>query len=384
MQRGLYAEDHEAFREAVARFVEREVSPCLEEWNANRLTGREVWLAAGKQGLIGLNAPEEYGGPVERDYRFRMVLNEELSRVGAAALNSSFGLQDDILIPYVAELGSQEQQQRWLPGMVAGETIMAVAMTEPGTGSDLKAITTSGTKVDGGWQVSGSKTFITSGIQADLVVVVTRTDPAGGTDGFSLLVVEDGMDGFSRGRKLDKVGLVAQDTAELFFDEVFVPDDNLLGVEGGGFRQLMALLPLERLSIAAAALAATDAAVAWTVAYTNEREAFGQPVGDFQHSRFTLAECATEADVTRAYVDACVRAWNAGELTAVDASKAKYWATEVQNRVTDRCLQLFGGYGYMLEYPIARAFTDARVQKIYGGTNEIMKQIIGRDLTGRR
>ena len=384
MDRGLYTEDHEQFRKVVGEFVRREVEPHLEEWDEQRSTGREVWVAAGEQGVVGLSGPEEYGGPGLSDFRYRMIVCEELARVGAASLGSSFSLQDDILIPYVSALGTDEQKRRWLPDMCAGRRIMAVAMTEPGTGSDLKGIRTSGVKVDGGWKVNGSKTFITSGIQSDYVVVVAKTDPAGGTDAFSLLVVEDGMPGFSRGRKLDKLGLQAQDTAELFFEDVFVPEDNLLGAVGGGFRQLMQHLPLERLSIAAMAISAADAALAWTLTYTAEREAFGQPVADFQNSRFVLADMATELDVTRAYVDKCVLAFNDGTLTAVDAAKAKLWATEVQNRVVDRCLQLHGGYGWMMEYPIARAYLDARVQKIYGGTNQIMRQIIGRELTGRR
>ena len=318
------------------------------------------------------------------DYRFRNVIMEEFARVGANSLSASFALQDDILIPYFTGLATPDQRQRWLAPLCAGEMIAAIAMTEPGTGSDLKGIRTTGRKVEGGWRVDGAKTFITSGIQSDIVVVVTRTDPGGGSDGFSLLVVEDGMPGFSRGRKLDKIGLPAQDTAELFFDDVFVPAENLLGSVGGGFRQLMANLPLERLSIAANAIAGADAALTWTIDYVQSRHAFGQPVADFQNTRFVLAEVATELDVTRAYVDKAVLAVGAGTLTAVEAAKAKWWASEVQNRAVDRLLQLFGGYGYMREYPIAQAFQDARVQKIYGGTNEIMKEIIGRDIIGRR
>jgi alkylation response protein AidB-like acyl-CoA dehydrogenase len=384
MDRGLYTQDHEQFRQVVAEFVRREVEPHQERWDEQHATGREVWLAAGKQGVVGLSGPAEYGGPGLDDLRYRMIVCEELARVGAASLGSSFGLQDDILIPYVSSLGTEEQKRRWLPAMSAGELIMAVAMTEPGTGSDLKGIRTTGTKVDGGWKVNGSKTFITSGIQSDLVVVVARTDAAGGTDAFTLLVVEDGFPGFDRGRKLDKLGLLAQDTAELFFEDVFVPEDNVLGVVGGGFRQLMEHLPLERLSIAMMAVSSADAALTWTLKYTTEREAFGQPIGDFQNTRFVLADLATELDVTRAYVDKCVLAFNRGDCTAVDAAKAKLWATEVQNRVVDKCLQFFGGYGWMMEYPIARAYLDARVQRIYGGTSQIMRQIISRDLTGRR
>ncbi len=385
MERDLYTEEHEDFRAVVAEFVRREVVPHQDEWHEQGATGRAVWRAAGRQGVVGLSGPEEYGGAgFARDFRYRMVVCEQLAEVGAASLAASLGLQDDILVPYVSALGTVEQKQRWLPGMCAGSLVMAVAMTEPGTGSDLRAIRTAGRRVEGGWVLDGAKTFVTSGLQSDLVVVVARTDPAGGTDGFTLLVVEEGMAGFGRGRKLAKLGLAAQDTAELFFDQVLVPDHNVLGTVGGGFRQLMAHLPLERLSIAASAVAAADAALAWTLAYTTEREAFGRPVADFQSTRFDLADMSTELDVTRAYLDRCVLAFNAGTLTAVEAAKAKLWATEVQNRVTDRCLQLFGGYGYMMEYPIARAFVDARVQKIYGGTNQIMREIIGRDLVGRR
>jgi alkylation response protein AidB-like acyl-CoA dehydrogenase len=385
MDRGLYTEDHDQFREIVAEFVAREVTPNLEQWDEDRATGKDVWIAAGKQGIVGLSGPEQYGGAgLDNDYRFRAVVYEELFKVGAASLASSFSLQDDILIPYVKAMGNEEQKQRWLPRMCSGELIMAVAMTEPGTGSDLKGVRTSGTKVEGGWRVSGSKTFITSGIQSEAVVVVTRTTPEGGTDGFSLLVVEEGMEGFTRGRKLDKVGLKAQDTAELFFEDVFVPDENVLGTVGGGFRQLMQHLPLERLAITVGAQASADSALAWTVAYTKERKAFGQSVADFQNSRFVLADMTTELDVTRAYVDKCILAFNDGTLTSVDAAKAKMWASDVQNKVIDRCVQLFGGYGYMMEYPIAKAYLDARVQKIYGGTNQIMREIIGREVVGRR
>jgi long-chain-acyl-CoA dehydrogenase len=385
MQRGLYEPDHEAFRQAVREFVAREVSPHLARWDEQRLIDREVWLAAGKQGIIGLTAPVEFGGAgAEADYRYRNVVLEELARVHATALASSFSLQDDIAIPYVATLGTEDQLARWLPGMVAGEIIGAIAMTEPGTGSDLQGIRTSGRQVDGGWVVDGAKTFITSGIQSDIVIVVVRTDSDAGSRGFSLLVVERGMTGFTRGRKLDKVGLHAQDTAELSFDEVFVPDANVLGALGGGFGQLVDHLPLERLSIAAHAVAMSDAILAATVDYTQQRVAFGQPIADFQNTRFVLAELATEADVTRAFVDQAIRAYAAGELSVVDAAKAKWWASDVQNRIIDKCVQLHGGYGWMMEYPVARAFQDARIQKIFGGTNEIMKQIIGRDLIGRR
>jgi alkylation response protein AidB-like acyl-CoA dehydrogenase len=384
VQRGLYTQEHESFRQTVRTYVEREVLPHLEEWDAQRLISREAWLAAGRQGIVGLSGPAECGGGGMTDYRFRCVVQEELARVGAASLQSSFALHDDIVIPYFTSLATPEQRRRWLVGMCAGEKIAAIAMTEPGAGSDLRGIRTTAQRVADGWLINGAKTFITSGYQADLVVVVARTGDGNGSDDFSLLVVESGTPGFSRGRKLDKIGLAAQDTAELFFDNVLVPAENLLGTEGGGLRQLMHHLPLERLSIAVTAIAAADAALAWTLDYVQQREAFGQPIADFQNTRFVLAEVATELDVTRAYIDKAVLAVGEGTLTAVEAAKAKLWATEVQGRVIDRLLQLYGGYGYMNEYPIARAYRDARVQRIFGGTSEIMKLIIGRDLVGRR
>jgi alkylation response protein AidB-like acyl-CoA dehydrogenase len=385
MQRNLYTSDHDAFREVVRKFLEREVVGNIERWEAAGLIDRAIWVAAGKQGIIGLSAPEEYGGAGQgRDYRYRNVVLEEMNRVHATSLASGFSLQDDIAIPYVASLGTHEQKSRWLPHMAAGELIGAIAMTEPGTGSDLRGITTSAKKTDGGWILNGAKTFITNGIHADLVITVARTDPAGGSRGFSLLVVERDMPGFERGRKLKKVGLHGQDTAELSFTDVFVPDANLLGDLGGGFGQLVHHLPLERLSIAAHAIASAQAVLESTIAYTNERVAFGEKVADFQNTRFVLADVAAEIDVTRAYVDQSIRAFNAGDLSVVDAAKGKLVASEMQNQVIDRCLQFHGGYGYMLEYPVARAFQDARIQRIFGGANEIMRQIIGRDLFGRR
>lgn len=383
MKRTLYTPDHEDFRAVVREFVDREVTPNVARWDSEHSTGRQVWRAAGAQGIIGLTCPEELGGNGIGDYRYRMVVCEELARVAATSLSSSFGLQDDILMPYVVKLGTPQQQERLLPAMAAGEYIMAIAMTEPGTGSDLRGIRTTGARTDGGWIVNGAKTFITSGIQADGVIVVARTSAEGGSDGFTLLLVENGAEGFSRGRQLDKLGQSGQDNAELFFDNVFVPDDAVIGQVGGGFRHLMLNLPTERLGIAMGAVAAIDAAIAWTVDYTRQRQAFGQRIADFQNTRFVLAECESEADVLRTYVDACLLAINAGELSAVDAAKAKWITTEAQHRILSRCLQLFGGYGYMKEYPIARAYADCRVQMIYGGTNEIMKEIIGRDLLGR-
>ena len=384
MRRNFYEPDHEAFREVVQAFIKREVEPNNEKWEEQRSVDRQAWLAAGQQSLIGLGIPEEYDGGGTTDFRFRCVVMEEFARAGATSISSGFGLQDDIAIPYITDLGTDEQKSRWLPKMASGECIGAIAMTEPGAGSDLQGIRTTAVRDGDEWVVNGAKTFITNGINSDLVIAVARTDPNAGSRGISLLVVERGMPGFSRGRKLDKIGLHGQDTAELFFDDVRVPAGNLLGREGGGFVHLMERLPRERMSIAVMGLASARAALEWTVEYTANRTAFGQPIAAFQNTQFELASMVTEVDVLEAYVDKAVLALNAGELTVVDAAKAKLWATDVQNRVLDRCLQLFGGYGYMSEYPIARAFTDARVQKIYGGTSEIMKTIIARDITGLR
>ncbi|KAA9153445.1 acyl-CoA dehydrogenase [Amycolatopsis acidicola] len=385
MKRALYTDDHEQFRGVVREFASREVAPHVQRWEDDRLIDRGVWQAAGKQGVLGLSAPEQYGGGGQRrDYRYRAIVLEELARVHATSLASGFSLQDDIAIPYLDSLATPEQKQRWLPGMASGELIGAIAMTEPGTGSDLRGIRATAAKVAGGWVVNGAKTFITNGIQSDLVITVVRTGPGGGSRDFSLLVAERDMPGFSRGRKLDKVGLHGQDTAELVFQDVFIPEDNLLGEPGGGFGHLVDHLPLERLSIAVQAVSSADAIFRSTVAYTDERTAFGEKIADFQHTRFVLADIATELDVTRTFVDQAILAYNEGALSVVDAAKAKLWASEMQNRVVDRCLQLHGGYGYMLEYPVARAYQDARIQRIFGGTNEIMRQIIGRDVVGRR
>lgn len=384
MRRRLYEQDHEDYRQIVREFVDREVTPHLERFDDQHLVDRETWLAAGKQGILGVAVPTALGGGGIDDMRYRNVVVEELARVGAASVASGFSLQDDITLPYILDLGTPEQHERWVPRMVTGELIGAIAMTEPGAGSDLQGVRTTAVRVGDDWVLNGSKTFITNGISSDLVIVVARTDPEAGSRGFSLLVVERGMPGFERGRKLEKVGLQAQDTAELSFDNVRVPAANLLGKEGGGFGHLMERLPRERLSIAMMALAAGRSALDWTVDYTKERVAFGQPLAGFQNTQFELADMVTELDVLQAYVDASIIALNEGELTVVDAAKGKLLATETQKRVVDRCLQLFGGYGYMLEYPIARSYVDARIQTIYGGTSEIMRTIIARDLTGLR
>ncbi|MCJ0949852.1 acyl-CoA dehydrogenase (plasmid) [Rhodococcus erythropolis] len=384
MRRHLYDADHQAFREVVAEFVKREVVPHLNRWDEQRFIDRDTWIAAGKQGIVGLAAPENYGGGGGTDYRFRAVVMEEFAKVHATALSSSFSLQDDIAIPYIKELGNQDQLARWMPSMATGELIGAIAMTEPGTGSDLKGIRTSATKVAGGWLVNGSKTLITNGIQSDIVITVARTDPEGGVNGFSLLVVERDMPGFIRGRKLQKIGLHAQDTAELVYEDVFVPEANVLGRIGSGFGQLKVKLPLERLSIAVHALAVAESILRETITYVRDRTAFGQRIADFQNTQFELAEIQTEVNIGGNFVDQAILALNAVDLVDVDvdAAQAKWWSADLQNRVVDRCLQLRGGYGFMIEYPVARAYQDARIQRIFDGTNEIMKQIIGRSLVG--
>ncbi|WP_072810182.1 acyl-CoA dehydrogenase family protein [Rhodococcus zopfii] len=380
MESDLFEQDHLLFRDSVRGFVDRHVVPNLEKWDADRLIDRDTWLAAGAQGLLGLSVPEDFGGVGATDYRFRVVIQSEIARVGASALQSGFSTNDDIVLNYLLRHGNDEQKRRWLPGFVTGETIGAIAMSEPAAGSDLRGITTTAVAAGDGWILNGSKTFITSGILADLVIVFARTGDSAGSRDFSLFVVEEGMPGFSRGRKLDKVGLHAQDTAELFFSDVHVPKENLLGELGGGFRYLMQSLPLERLGIGIAAQMSAEAVMGWTLDYVKERTAFGRRIGEFQGLGFTLAELQTAVEVSRTYIDRCVREYNKGTLTAVDASKAKLWATELQGRVIDAGVQFHGGYGYMMEYPVAKAFIDARIQRIYGGTNEIMKEIIHRDL----
>jgi alkylation response protein AidB-like acyl-CoA dehydrogenase len=380
MKSDLFDEDHEAFRESVRGFVNRHIVPNLARWDEQRLIDRDVWIAAGKQGMLGLAVPKEYGGAGENDYRYRFVIQSEIARVGASALQSGFSTNDDIVLNYLLRHADSKQRERWLPTFTTGETIGAIAMSEPETGSDLRAIRTTAQRERGSWVINGQKTFITSGILADLVIVFARTEGDAGSRGFSLFVVEEGTPGFSRGRKLDKVGLHAQDTAELFFEDARIPEENLLGEVGAGLNYLMQSLPLERLGIGIAAQTSAEAAFDWTLAYVKERKAFGRPIGSFQALGFSLAELKAAIEVSRAYIDRCVREYNAGTLTAVDAAKAKMWATDLQWRVIDTCVQLHGGYGYMMEYPIAKAFIDARVQKIYGGTNEIMKEIIHRDL----
>jgi alkylation response protein AidB-like acyl-CoA dehydrogenase len=387
MRRALYTDDHERYRETVREFFAREVTPYFLDWEQAKLIDPEVFRAAATQGIYGLAVPEEYGGAGETDYRYRMVVNEEAARVGATSFNMTLGLQDDLVLAYLLDLTTEEQKKRWLVPFTRGELLGALAMTEPGTGSDLQGIRTSarrdGTGPDADWLLTGQKTFITSATSADFVIVAARTDPNAGSRGFSLLVVERGMAGFTRGRKLEKVGLHGQDTGELYFDNVRVPAANLIGTEGHGMAHLMSHLPQERLGIIASAYTVAREVYEATVRYCFERTAFDRAIGDFQHSRFVLAEMCTELDVAEVFVDRCVLAFNAGDLTPVDAAKGKWYLSELQKRVTDQCVQLHGGYGYMLEYPVARAFVDGRVQTIYGGTTEIMKEIIGRDIAKR-
>ncbi|MFI1927848.1 MULTISPECIES: acyl-CoA dehydrogenase family protein [unclassified Streptomyces] len=378
MERALYTAEHEAFRETVRTFLAKEVLPHHDRWERDGIVGRDVWRAAGRQGLLGLAVPQEYGGGGTDDFRYSAVLIEEFARAGASGV--ALSLHNDIVGPYLTRLATDEQKRRWLPGFTSGETVTAIAMTEPGAGSDLQSIRTTATDRGDHYLLNGAKTFISNGILADLVVVVARTTPEGGSSGQSLLVVERGMEGFERGRNLDKIGQKAQDTAELFFDDVRVPKENLLGGENRAFAALMANLAQERLAIAVGAAAAAEHVLELTRAYVKQREAFGRPLARLQHIRFEIAEMATECAVTRTFVDRCVTEHGAGRLDAVHASMAKWWATELQKRVVDRCLQLHGGYGYMTEYQVARAFLDSRVQTIYGGTTEIMKEIIGRAL----
>jgi alkylation response protein AidB-like acyl-CoA dehydrogenase len=378
MPRDLFTGDHEAFRESVRTFVAKEIAPHHGEWEEAGVVSREAWRAAGRQGLLGYFVDEEYGGGGVDDYRYGVVIAEELSRGGFSG--PAFPLHNDIIGPYLHRLATQEQRDRWLPGFCSGEIITAIAMTEPGAGSDLQGIRTTAVEKGDHYVLNGQKTFISNGILADLVIVVARTDPEAGARGISLLVVERGMDGFERGRNLEKVGQKAQDTAELFFDNVQVPKTNLLGEQNLGFVHLMENLVQERLGIAVAAAAACERILEIALSYSKERQAFGRSIGSFQHNRFMLAEMATETRIARVFVDRCVRAHLDGGLDAAEASMAKYWTTELQKRIVDQAVQLHGGYGYMLEYPIAKAYVDSRVQTIYGGTTEVMKEIIGRSL----
>jgi alkylation response protein AidB-like acyl-CoA dehydrogenase len=383
MRRTLLDDVHEDFRDSFRTFLAREVvgeEGRYGEWERAGIVPRDVYARAGAGGFLGMAAPERFGGAGAEDFRFNAVLGEETQRAGVGGFGLGLTLVNDICLPYFLRYCTEEQRERWLPGICSGELITAIAMTEPGVGSDLAAMSTSAHCDGDHYVLNGAKTFITNGINADLVIVAVKTDPSERHRGISLVVAERGTEGFERSRKLEKIGQHAQDTAELAFADARVPVSNLLGDEGEGFRYLVSNLPQERLSIAVSAVASAEAALAWTLDYVRERRAFGQPIGSFQSSRFTLAEVRTEVDVARAYIDRCVQALNANELSAEDAAMAKWWCTDMQGRLIDRCVQLFGGYGYMREYPIARAWADARVTRIYGGSNEIMKEIIGRSM----
>jgi alkylation response protein AidB-like acyl-CoA dehydrogenase len=380
VRRTLFDDEHELFRDSVRRFVAAELAPRNEAWERAGVVDRDMFRSAGKHGFLGMAVPTEYGGGGVDDFRYNLVIGEEVQRAGINAAGLGWTLHNDICLPYFLSLCTEEQKAQWLPGICSGDLITAIAMTEPGIGSDLASMTTTAVRDGDRYVLNGSKTFITNGINADLVVTAVKTDPSERHRGMSLVVVERGMDGFERGRNLDKIGMHAQDTAELFFTDVQVPVANLLGEEGEGFAYLVTNLPQERLSIAATGVAAARAAFEQTLSYVTERQAFGQAVGTFQNTRFRMAEMATEIELGQTYIDRCVLALNAGELTAEEASMAKWWCTELQGRVVDMCVQLHGGYGYMAEYPVARAYADARVTRIYGGTTEIMKEIIGRNL----
>ncbi len=378
--RNLFNDDHQAFRESFASFIQKEVTPDYLQWEKDGIAPRELYAAAGQYGFLGMAVPEQFGGGGSNDFRFNMILAEELAAAGIGGAGLGLTLHNDITTPYFIEYCNEEQAARWLPGIASGQLITAIAMTEPGTGSDLAGIATTAVRDGDEYVLNGSKTFITNGINSDLVIVAAKTDPTARHAGVSLLVVERGMAGFERGRNLEKIGMHSQDTAELFFTDVRVPVANLLGEEGKGFNYLTANLAQERLSIAVSGVATARAALGWTIDYVKERTAFGQPISAFQNSKFTLAEVKTAVEVAQAYVDQCVVKLNEGTLTAAEAAQAKYWCTDLQVTSVHECLQLFGGYGYMLEYPIARAYADSRVTTIYGGTSEVMKTIIAKSI----
>jgi long-chain-acyl-CoA dehydrogenase len=379
VRRTLFTEEHEALRATAREFLQRHVVPHVDEFIEQRALPREFWLEAGKAGLLGLHVPEEWGGGGADDYRYGVVVAEEVARV-SASISSCFGIHNSVCAPYLVDLTTDEQKARWLPRFCTGELLCAIAMTEPSGGSDLAALRTAAVRDGDDWILNGSKTFITNGYSADLVIVAARTDPSKGARGITLFGVETGMEGFTRGRKLDKVGQTESDTAELFFQDVRVPDALRIGDEGMGFIHMMERLVQERVGAAVANTAHASQILDETIEYVKQRKAFGQPVGSFQHNKFKIAELQTQIDVTQAFVDTCIEQFARGELSPADAAKAKWWSAQVQNDVIDECVQLHGGYGYMNEYRVARAWRDARVTKIWAGSNEIMKELIGRDL----
>ncbi len=379
MKREIYDEDHDAFRESVQTWLERSVIPNTEKYISEKALPREFWLEAGAQGFLGLGIPEEYGGTGSDDFRFNAVLDEEMAKV-SAALPTCVGIHTDITAPYLVHLGTEEQKQRWLPGVASGEILLAIGMTEPSGGSDLAALKTTAVRDGDEWVINGSKTFITNGYSCDLVITAVRTDPEKGPKGITLFAIEADQPGFSRGRKLDKVGMEESDTAELFFENVRVTDAEIVGELNMGFVHMMQKLPQERISCAIANTHHAKQILGETLQYCKDRKAFGQSIGNFQHNKFLLAELVTQIEVCEAYIDKCVAAHARGELSSVEAAKAKWWSSQAQSEILDHCVQLHGGYGFMNEYRVARAWRDARVTKIWAGSNEIMKELIGREL----
>ncbi|WP_068829560.1 acyl-CoA dehydrogenase family protein [Pseudomonas sp. BMS12] len=375
--RTLFSHEHEQFRESVRKFFEQEAVPYHAQWEKDGHIDRALWNKAGEAGMLCSHIPEEYGG-MSADFLYSAVVIEEQSRLGLSGVG--FSLHSDIVAPYILHYGSEAQKHKYLPKLVSGELVTAIAMTEPGTGSDLQGVKTTAVLDGDEYVINGSKTFITNGYLADLVIVVAKTDAKAGAKGISLFLVEADTPGFAKGKRLDKVGMKAQDTSELFFQDVRVPRENLLGKEGMGFVYLMQELPQERLTVGLLAISSAEAALQWTKDYTRDRKAFGKPVAEFQNTRFKLAEMATEIQIGRVFVDRCLELHLQGKLDVPTAAMLKYWSTDLQCKVIDECVQLHGGYGYMLEYPIARAWADSRVQRIYAGTNEIMKEIISRAL----
>ena len=380
MRRTLYDEIHEDFRQSFRRFVATEIVPHHDRWEQSGRVDREMFLAAGERGFLGMAVPERYGGLGQADFRYNAVIGEELQRAGVIGSGMCITLHNDVVLPYLMDVADERQRRRWLPGMVTGQIMGAISMTEPGAGSDLAALRTSARRDGDSYVLNGAKTFVTNGLNADLYIVAVSTDPGEKHRGISLIGVEDPTDGFTRGRHLDKIGLRSQDTAELFFDDARVPAANLIGGEGEGFATLMRNLAQERLGLAVSAMSAARTALGWTVDYCAQREAFGSRVLDMQHTRFTLAELAARVDALQVFVDRLVELHGRHELTGVDAAKGKLLTTQLQQDVVHQCLQLHGGYGFMHEYPIARAYLDAPIQTIFGGTNEIMREIIGRTL----
>ena len=378
MQNRILEEEHLMFRDAVRTFMENEVAPYEEQWCKDGQVSREVWTKAGALGMLCMDFPEQFGGTGIKDFRYNAIISEEMARVKASS--AGFTLQNDVMAPYFMNFCNEEQKKRWMPKVASGEYITALAITEPGAGSDVVGITSTAEKKGNKYILNGQKTFITNGIMNDLCVVVAKTDPSAGHKGITLFMVERGMKGYTRGKKLDKIGLKGQDTAELFFEDVEVPEENILAEEGKGFYYLMQNLPQERLSIAVSGIASAENSLEWTIQYCKDRKAFGKQIGSFQNSRFKLAEMKTETTIARTFVDQCILDLNEGKLSAEKAAMAKYWVTELQVKVINQCLQLHGGYGYMNEYPIAKAYVDCRIQTIYGGTNEVMREIIGRSM----